>query len=171
MHRGIFWWPHANLAGRIPRMDSMDLPEQQMPQTADEIASAIFSECLITQVRSAAMLMGKVKAPATGEAVEDLPRVQLIIQQLELLDKNAAKLGLEEQQLVKQSLQELRMAYVSAAGKTPEEELTDQSSDDEETSPSLETPSGDLEVPTKSEKDSSDDEEETGRKRFVKKYS
>jgi hypothetical protein len=63
------------------------------------------------------------------------------------------------------------MAYVSAAGKTPEEELTDQSSDDEETSPSLETPSGDLEVPTKSEKDSSDDEEETGRKRFVKKYS
>jgi len=105
-------------------MDSMDLPEQQMPETADEIASAIFSECLITQVRSAAMLMGKVKAPATGEPVEDLPRVQLIIQQLELIDKNAAKLSLEEQQLVKQSLQELRMAYVSAAGKTPEEDLT-----------------------------------------------
>ena len=79
----------------MPHMDSMDLPEQQMPETADEIASAIFSECLITQVRSAAMLMGKVKAPATGEPVEDLPRVQLIIQQLELLDKNASKLGLE----------------------------------------------------------------------------
>jgi hypothetical protein len=155
----------------MPHMDSMDLPEQRMPQTADEIASAIFSECLVTQVRSAAMLMGKVKTPTTGEPVEDLPRVQLIIQQLELLDKNAAKLGLEEQQLIKQSLQELRMAYVSAAGKTPEEELTDQSSDDEEASPSLEPPPGDLEVPTKSKNDSSDDEEETGRKRFVKKYS
>ena len=149
----------------ISHMDSMDLPEQRMPETADEIASAIFSECLVTLVRSAAMLMGKVKTPTTGEPVEDLPRVQLIIQQLELLDKNASKLGLEEQQLIKQSLQELRMAYVSAAGKTPEEDLTD------ETCPSLETPSGDLEVPTKSEKDSSDDEEETGRKRFVKKYS
>ena len=156
----------------ISHMDSMDLPEQRMPETADEIASAIFSQCLNIQVESArALLSGTVKVPATGEPVKDLPRVQLIIKQLELLDENAVKLGLEEQQFVKQNLQELRMAYVSAAGKTPEEELTDQSSDDEETSPSLETPSGDLEVPTKSEKDSSDDEEETGRKRFVKKYS
>ena len=154
-------------------MDSMDLPEQQMPETADEIASAIFSECLIAQVRSAAMLMGKVKAPATGELVEDLPRVQLIIQQLELLDKNASKLGLEEQQLVKQSLQELRMAYVKAAGKTPEEDLTDEVSGDEETSAPTEAPAGDPEPPTRPGDDSSDDddEEETGRKRFVKKYS
>ena len=143
----------------------MDLPEQQMPETADEIASAIFSECLITQVRSAAMLMGKVKAPATGEPVENLPRVQLIIQQLELLDKNAAKLSLEERQLVKQSLQELRMAYVSAAGKIPEEDLDGEASGDE-------LASAPTEPPAKTEDDSSDDdEEETGRKRFVKKYS
>ena len=157
----------------MPHMDSMDLPEQQMPQTADEIASAIFSECLITQVRSAAMLMGKVKAPATGEPVENLPRVQLIIQQLELLDKNAAKLGLEEQQLVKQSLQELRMAYVSAAGKTPEEELTDESSDDENFSTAAKDPSGNPETPAESKEGSlrDDEEDETGRKRFVKKYS
>ena len=148
-------------------MDSMDLPEQQMPETADEIASAIFSECLITQVRSAAMLMGKVKAPATGKPVEDLPRVQLIIQQLELIDKNAAKLSLEEQQLVKQSLQELRMAYVSAAGKTPEEDLTGEESGDEPASAPTEPPAktGD------DSSDDDDDEEETGRKRFVKKYS
>ena len=154
-------------------MDSMDLPEQRMPETADEIVSAIFSECLITQVRSAAMLMGKVKAPATGEPVENLPRVQLIIQQLELLDENAAKLGLEEQQLVKQSLQELRLAYVSAAGKTPEEELTDEPSDDEEISTPAKTPSVNLETPAKSGEGSLDDDEEdeTGRKRFVKKYS
>ena len=151
----------------MPLMDSMDLPEQQMPETADEIASAIFSECLITQVRSAAMLMGKVKAPATGEPVEDLPRVQLIIQQLELLDKNAAKLSLEEQQLVKQSLQELRMAYVSAAGKTPEEDLDGEASGDEQANAPTEPPAktGD------DSSDDDDDEEETGRKRFVKKYS
>ena len=157
----------------MPLMDSMDLPEQQMPETADEIASAIFSECLITQVRSAAMLMGKVKAPATGEPVEDLPRVQLIIQQLELIDKNAAKLSLEEQQLVKQSLQELRMAYVSAAGKTPEEDLDGEASGDEQANAPTEPPAGETEPPAKTGDDSSDDddEEETGRKRFVKKYS
>ena len=158
----------------MPLMDSMDLPEQQMPETADEIASAIFSECLITQVRSAAMLMGKVKAPATGEPVEDLPRVQLIIQQLELIDKNAAKLSLEEQQLVKQSLQELRMAYVSAAGKTPEEDLAGEESGDEPASAPTDPAAEETEPPAKTGDDSSDDdndEEETGRKRFVKKYS
>ena len=94
------------------RVDNMNPPQQRMPETADEIASAVFSECLITMVRTAAMLLGKVTAPATGEPVQDLVRVQLMIQQLELLEKNAAKLSLDEQQLLKQSLQELRMAYV-----------------------------------------------------------
>ncbi len=173
MHRETFWWPHASLAARIPHMDSMDLPEQRMPETADEIASAIFSQCLNIQVESArALLSGTVKVPATGEPVKDLPRVQLIIKQLELLDENAIKLGLEEQQFVKQNLQELRMAYVSAAGKTPEEDLTDEASGDEETNAPTGTPSEDRSSPTKSEEGSSDDdEEETGRKRFVKKYS
>ena len=154
-------------------MDSMDLPEQRMPETADEIASAIFSQCLNIQVESArALLSGAVKVPATGKPVKDLPRVQLIIKQLELLDENAIKLGLEEQQFVKQNLQELRMAYVSAAGKTPEEDLTDEAPGDEETNAPTGTPSEDRSSPTKSEEGSSDDdEEETGRKRFVKKYS
>ena len=101
------------------RVDNMNLPQQRMPETADEIAAAVFSECLMTLVRTAAMLLGKVTAPATGEPVQDLTRVQLVIQQLELLEKNAAKLSLDEQQLLKQSLQELRMAYVSAAGQRP----------------------------------------------------
>ena len=45
--------------------------------------------------------------------------------------------------------------------------------EDEEPSTSTEAPSGVQESPTKSEEGSSDDEddEETGRKRFVKKYS
>lgn len=144
------------------------MPQEQMPQTADEIASAIFIESIYTQVRSAAMLMGKVKAPATGEPVTDLARVQLLIRQLELLDENAVMLGLEEQQMVKQSLQELRMAYVSAAGKTPEEDL-------EETD-SAEPGNGDAQPAAADsapadEAEDDDDEDEPDRKRFVKKYS
>jgi len=99
-------------------MDSVNMPEQRTPQTANEISSYLFIKCIITLVQTADVLMGKVEAPATGEPVMDLPRVQLIIKQLEMLDENAAKLGLEEQQMLKQSLQELRMAYVSAARKT-----------------------------------------------------
>ena len=73
----------GNASRHTRRVDNMDLPQQRMPETANEIAAAVFSECLITLVRTAAMLLGKVTAPATGEPVKDLVRVQLVIQQLE----------------------------------------------------------------------------------------
>jgi hypothetical protein len=149
------------------RMDSMDIPPQRGPETADEIGAAIFMECLMNLVQSAAYLLGKVKAPATGEPVMDLPRVQLVIQQLELLEKNAEKLSIEEQQLIKRSLQDLRMAYVTAAGKTPEEALEEESAPEAEPETK---PEADAAPDT--DADENDEEEEEGsRKRFVKKYS
>jgi len=142
-------------------MDSVNMPEQRTPQTANEISSYLFIKCIITLVQTADVLMGKVEAPATGEPVMDLPRVQLIIKQLEMLDENAAKLGLEEQQMLKQSLQELRMAYVSAAGKTPEEDLAGED----------ETPTETLPEPAAPADDDDDEDDEPSRTRFVKKYS
>ena len=172
----------GNASRHTGRVDNMDLPQQRMPETADEIAAAVFSECLITLVRTAAMLLGKVTAPATGEPVKDLVRVQLVIQQLELLEKNAAKLSLDEQQLLKQSLQELRMAYVSAAGQRPEDALeeegtqTAESTDTADANPSSPEPSEPAQspeatTPEQSDEDvEEDDDEEDNRKRFVKKY-
>ena len=169
-----------NASRHTRHVDNMDLPQQRMPETANEIAAAVFSECLNTLVRTAAMLLGKVTAPATGEPVKDLVRVQLVIQQLELLEKNAAKLSLDEQQLLKQSLQELRMAYVSAAGQRPEDALGEDEApaaestdtpkaDSNPTEPSA--PSPEATAPEQSqEKDEEDDEDEGSRKRFVKKY-
>ncbi len=144
-------------------MDNMDMPPQRGPETADEIAAAIFMECLMNLVQSAAYLLGKVSAKDTGEPVVDLARVQLVIQQLELLDKNAEKLSIEEQQLVKRSLQDLRMAYVTAAGKTPEEAIEDENTPeaDSEATPTTES----------TEKTEDEEEDEGSRKRFVKKYS
>ena len=170
----------GNASRHTRRVDNMDLPQQRMPETANEIAAAVFSECLITLVRTAAMLLGKVTTPATGEPVKDLVRVQLVIQQLELLEKNAAKLSLDEQQLLKQSLQELRMDYVSAAGQRPEDALGE---DEAPAAESTDTPEADSN-PTESsapspeatapeqsqEEDEEDDEDEGSRKRFVKKY-
>jgi len=150
-------------------MDNVNLPQEQMPETADEVATAIFSECIYTQVRTAAMLLGKVKAPATGEAVTDLPRVQMVIQQLEMLDKNAAKLSINEQQMLKQSLQQLRMEYVTHAGQTPEEATEDPVTEE----PGAETPEdpvAEADPIQPVDEDDDDEEEESGRKRFVKKY-
>tara|TARA_Y100000589_G_scaffold61575_1_gene52710 strand:- start:2207 stop:2680 length:474 start_codon:yes stop_codon:yes gene_type:complete len=156
-------------------MEDANMPQQRMPETADELAAAVFSECLITLVRSAAMLLGKVTVPATGEPVKDLTRVQLIIKQLELLEKNASQLSLDEQQLVKQSLQELRMAYVSTAGKRPEDADEPDVEDEQEKPTSTQSEQNKAEnkkAPDPSSKtDANDeDEEDTNRKRFVKKY-
>ena len=164
----------GNASRHTRRVDNMDLPQQRMPETANEIAAAVFSECLITLVRTAAMLLGKVTAPATGEPVKDLVRVQLVIQQLELLEKNAAKLSLDEQQLLKQSLQELRMAYVSAAGQRPEEALGEDEAPAVESSDAPKADSNPTEssapatAPEQSQEE--DEEDEGSRKRFVKKY-
>jgi hypothetical protein len=126
-------------------------------------------ECLMNMVQSAAYLLGKVKAPATGEPVMDLVRVQLVIQQLELVEKNAAKLSLEEQQMVKRSLQDLRMAYVTAAGKTPEEAIEDEPATEADAEAQ---PAESVDKDKKTDKEDADEEEEEGsRKRFVKKYS
>lgn len=165
-----------NASRHTRHVDNMDHPQQRMPETADEIAAAVFSECLITLVRTAAMLLGKVTAPATGEPVKDLVRVQLVIQQLELLEKNAAKLSLDEQQLLKQSLQELRMAYVSAAGQRPEDALKEEvtpateSTDTPEADSTSPAPNAETTTSEQPEEDEDDDEDEGTRKRFVKKY-
>ena len=151
-------------------MDNMELPPQRGPETADEIAAAIFMECLMNMVQSAAYLLGKVKAPATGEPVMDLVRVQLVIQQLELVEKNAAKLSLEEQQMVKRSLQDLRMAYVTAAGKTPEEAIEDEPATEADAEAETQ-PAESVDKDKKTDKEDADEEEEGSRKRFVKKYS
>ncbi len=161
--------PQANNS-HTKGMDSLDPPQQQMPETADEIAAAVFSEFLVTLVRTAAMLLGKITAPATGEPVKDLTRVQLVIKQLELLENNASQLSIDEQQLVKQSLQELRMAYVSAAGKRPEDpdETKEETPAESVEQPQSVEPKKDVENP--SQEGSDGDEDESNRKRFVKKY-
>ena len=54
----------------MARMDNMDMPPQRGPETADEIAAAIFMECLMNLVQSAAYLLGKVPAKDTADAME-----------------------------------------------------------------------------------------------------
>ena len=148
----------------------MNAPQQRSPETAEEIISAVFTQCLMTLAQSADYLLGKVKAPDTGEPVIDLPRVQLIIKQLEVLDNNAAKLSIEEQQFIKQSLQDLRMAYVTTAGKLPEDDdkSVDEASPENPNSAEIIKDSGLAQK--NDDPQESEEEEETNQKRFVKKY-
>lgn len=81
----------------------------------NEMLSALFAQLVIQQSNMAMLLMGKVPHPQSGEIVRDIEASRLFIDQLEMLEaKTKGNLSKEEEQLLKQSLMSLRMAFVEA---------------------------------------------------------
>jgi hypothetical protein len=81
--------------------------------TPQEIMSALFANMVIQNTNMALMFLGKVPHPQTGQPVKDLESAQMFIDQLEMLAyKTRGNLDQEEQQLLRQSLVSLRMAFV-----------------------------------------------------------
>jgi len=63
----------------------------------------------------AAMFMGKVPNPENNQMVVDLDAAQIFIDQLEMLEaKTKGNLSAEEQNILKQGLTMVRMAFVEA---------------------------------------------------------
>ncbi len=81
----------------------------------EEMMSALFAHMVMQQANLAMMLLGKVPHPQTGQTVRDLEAAKLFIDQLEMLEaKTRGNLTKEEEQLLKQNLMALRMAFVEA---------------------------------------------------------
>lgn len=75
----------------------------------------LFAQLVMQQANMALMLLGKVKNPQSGETVKDLDAARLFIDELEMLEaKTKGNLTKEESHLLKQSLMELRLAFVEA---------------------------------------------------------
>ena len=143
-------------------------PDDGREPTAEEIMAALFANMVIQNTNMALMFLGKVPHPQTGQPIHDLESAQMFIDQLEMLAyKTRNNLSKEEEQLLKQSLMSLRMAFVEEArkaGVTPPEELTrpetpapPQTSAPPPSEPAAETPPAAA-------------AEEESRKRFTKKY-
>jgi len=91
----------------------------------EDMMAALFAQMVIQQANMAMMLLGKVPHPHTGKTEKDIEAARMFIDQLEMLEvKTKGNLSREEQQLLKQSLMALRMAFVESVGspapKTPE---------------------------------------------------
>ena len=85
------------------------------PLNAAEMQSALFAQLVMQQANMAFMLLGRTPHPETGKTVRDLEAAQLFISQLEMLEtKTKGNLTHAEEQLLKQSLMSLRMAFVEA---------------------------------------------------------
>ena len=83
--------------------------------TREEMMSALFAQLVMQQSNMAMLLLGKVPNPETGQTIRDVEAARLFIDQLEMLEvKTKGNLRKEEEQLLKQSLMSLRMAFVEA---------------------------------------------------------
>ena len=127
------------------------------PASPEEVASALFAESILTQARTAMMLLGRATHPALEEPVVDTTRAKKLIDQLEVLEENTTGLGAEETRLIRESLHSLRMAYVEVVGENPP---SDTLANTEKPKPSNEKPVT----------ESAADDDDPTPKRFVKKY-
>lgn len=83
--------------------------------TRAELMSALFAQLIMQQSNMAMLLLGKVPNPQTGETIRDIEAARLFIDQLEMLqEKTRGNLNKDEEQLLKQSLMSLQMAFVEA---------------------------------------------------------
>lgn len=95
--------------------DPTPAPDLDAPITREEMMSALFAQLVVQQSNMAMLLLGKVPHPQTGEKIRDIEAARLFIDQLEMLEaKTKGNLSKEEEQLLKQSLMSLRMAFVDA---------------------------------------------------------
>ena len=139
--------------------DSTTMPEDNLPPpNPEEVVAALFAESLLTQARTAMMLLGRATHPALEEPVVDTTRAKKLIDQLEVLEENTAGLGAEETRLIRESLHSLRMAYVEVVGENPP---PDTPAKTEEPKPSDEKSAAES---------AADDDDDPTPKRFVKKY-
>jgi hypothetical protein len=125
--------------------------------TRDEHLSAVFATMVMQLTNLASMFMGKVPHPETKQPTVDLDAAQIFIDQLEMLEaKTRGNLNPEEQNILKQSLTTVRMAFVEAV------EAADKPTKQEQKAASSGAP--------QSEPAQKPGESEESRKKFTKKY-
>jgi hypothetical protein len=124
-----------------------------------ENMSALFAQLILQQTNMAMMLLGKIAHPESGQVYKDLEAARLFIDQLEMLEaKTRGNLTKEESGLLKQSLMNLRLAFVEAV-------------ESGEPAPSTTKPAqAATDSPPSAGISGADSAEEEHRKKFSKKY-
>ena len=131
----------------------------------EDMMSALFAQLIIQQTNLAMMLLGKVAHPETGQVHKDIDSARLFIDQLEMLEvKTKGNLTKEESGLLKQSLMNLRLAFVEAVDEPARGSSEPASAGTNAPPPQTAT------SPASSTGPAAGSEEEEHRKKFSKKY-
>jgi hypothetical protein len=102
-------------------MNSEVSPTSSDKVNGDEQNAALFAHLVMQQANMAMMLLGKAPHPESGEVMKDLDSAKLFIDLLEMLQvKTKGNLAKDEENLLKQSLMSLRLAFVEAVESGPQ---------------------------------------------------
>ena len=86
------------------------------PANPDAKASPQFAGLVESLASQALMFMGAMRDPMTGQVMQDLQQAQAMIEMLQMLDqKTKGNLVPQEQEMLKQVLDEVRMHFVRLA--------------------------------------------------------
>jgi hypothetical protein len=145
-------------------MSNPQSPEQDPAGVSrEEMLSSLFAQMVMQQANMAMMLLGKVPHPQNGQTVQDIEGARMFIDQLEMLEvKTKGNLGKEEQNLLRQSLMSLRLAFVEAV-ESPKSNA-EPAAEPARSAPAPESPQGKAAV------DPVTTREEETKKKFSKKY-
>ena len=93
------------------------------------ISSQRFVEFVKIQAQQVLLFLGKIPNPSTGKVVQNFEAARLFIDQLEMLqEKTNGNLSLEESEILKVTLSEVRFAYVQTVSSKPTVESSTTSS-------------------------------------------
>jgi hypothetical protein len=149
-------------------MNEPNIPEAGPSQNAD-VSSALFAHLIMQQANMAMMMAGKVAHPETGQTMHDLEGAKLFIDTLEMLEsKTRGNLSQPEQNMLKQTLMTVRMAFVEAANAATSSPSAGEKSIDVPDSGAGKSQSSSSAPPD--DKTSPPIEERESHKKFTKKY-
>jgi hypothetical protein len=133
------------------------MPEVQTSNNSGEMTQR-FIELVMMQEQQAAMFLGRIPNPQTGQPEVNLEFARMFIDQLEMLqEKTRGNLSNEETQMLTGVLSDLRLAFVQASQSAPATAKPQETSSEAK-----------VETPVASEPSTSSEPE--SRKKFTKSY-
>lgn len=132
-----------------------------------------FIEFVVMHAQNAALFLGQIPNPKTGEAEINLELARMFIDQLAMIrEKTRGNLTNEEAKVLANALSNLQMAYVEASSHTGPQSASPQTEAPEPTPPAA-AAEAEQSAPSKSEPSASvpsSEPEAESRKKFTKSY-
>ena len=144
------------------------MPEVQKTVQTGEMTQR-FIEFVMMHAQNAALFLGQIPNPKTGEAEINLDLARMFIDQLEMIqEKTRGNLTNEETTVLRNALSNLQMAFVEVSGGARPESAPDTAAPPEP--PSQPTEQSTSSAPEQSTPLASSEPETESRKKFTKSY-